>query len=554
MRGVSSVGASFCGLCLALLTLCLETCGPSHVVAFSVGPGSHGSTGGRRIVSPSSYASSPSPLLRRRVGGRQGRSVLQMQLPDVFGWVKQTVEKNVEAAKENISKFQAGLTKSRDQFLGNIDQVFSQSISKNIEELLEDLEETLLSADLGSVTTFEILEELRETAKKKRLTAEGVKELLRTKLLKVLTTAVPRPDGQPEPEELRYMGPEKVTVYIFMGSNGMGKTTTIGKISNKLRREGKRVLVAACDTYRAAAVEQLEKWTDRAQVDIQKPQEGERRPQKMLKRVLEEALVPVEQEVVEEKVSKAGEVVETVTRKVTRPPYDVIIVDTSGRLSNNIELVDEMKAVKNACKKIVRGGAPHETLLVVDASIGRNAVDQAKIWDKEIGLSGLVVTKLDGTARAGFVVSTVRDLGLPVKLVGVGERIDDLRNFDPDTYVDALFGYDKEIAAQYEKALEKSMRESMEKEKEVQRLMQEMTKMEFNQMKEQMAQRFARGGNEEEEETEEGALTMPDMQLGDAPPKPKAPKPPTPVKQKAKVSEKLADNILRELDLDDDDD
>jgi len=477
-----------------------------------------------------------------------------MQLPDVFGWVKQTVEKNVEAAKENISKFQAGLTKSRDQFLGNIDQVFSQSISKNIEELLEDLEETLLSADLGSVTTFEILEELRETAKKKRLTAEGVKELLRTKLLKVLTTAVPRPDGQPEPEELRYMGPEKVTVYIFMGSNGMGKTTTIGKISNKLRREGKRVLVAACDTYRAAAVEQLEKWTDRAQVDIQKPQEGERRPQKMLKRVLEEALVPVEQEVVEEKVSKAGEVVETVTRKVTRPPYDVIIVDTSGRLSNNIELVDEMKAVKNACKKIVRGGAPHETLLVVDASIGRNAVDQAKIWDKEIGLSGLVVTKLDGTARAGFVVSTVRDLGLPVKLVGVGERIDDLRNFDPDTYVDALFGYDKEIAAQYEKALEKSMRESMEKEKEVQRLMQEMTKMEFNQMKEQMAQRFARGGNEEEEETEEGALTMPDMQLGDAPPKPKAPKPPTPVKQKAKVSEKLADNILRELDLDDDDD
>lgn len=195
----------------------------------------------------------------------------------------------------------------------------------------------------------------------------------------------------------------------------MGKTTTIGKIASRLSQEANQsVLVAACDTFRAAAVDQLEEWTERAGVDIHKPGEGETKPAPVLDNAITKAI---------------------------EGDYDVLIVDTSGRLSNNVALNEELKKLKRTIADRIPGG-PQETLLVLDGAVGRNGVDQAKVWNREVGITGLVITKLDGTARGGVVVSIVRDVGVPVKLIGVGEGINDLRDFNPEDFVDALLGYE----------------------------------------------------------------------------------------------------------------
>jgi len=199
----------------------------------------------------------------------------------------------------------------------------------------------------------------------------------------------------------------------------MGKTTTIGKIAARLSQEANQsVLVAACDTFRAAAVDQLEEWTVRAGVDIHKPSEGQTKPAP----VLDDAIT-----------------------KAIEGDYDVLIVDTSGRLSNNVALNEELKKLKRTISDRIPGG-PHETLLVLDGAVGRNGVDQAKVWNREVGITGLVITKLDGTARGGVVVSIVRDVGVPVKLIGVGEGISDLRDFNPEDFVDALLGYEVSLS------------------------------------------------------------------------------------------------------------
>ena len=204
-------------------------------------------------------------------------------------------------------------------------------------------------------------------------------------------------------------------VLFVIGANGMGKTTTIGKIAARLSQEANQsVLVAACDTFRAAAVDQLEEWTERACVDIHKPGEGETKP---------------------------APVLDSAITKAIEGDYDVLIVDTSGRLSNNVALNEELKKLKRTIADRIPGG-PQETLLVLDGAVGRNGVDQAKVWNREVGITGLVITKLDGTARGGVVVSIVRDVGVPVKLIGVGEGISDLRDFNPEDFVDALLGYE----------------------------------------------------------------------------------------------------------------
>lgn len=207
---------------------------------------------------------------------------------------------------------------------------------------------------------------------------------------------------------------------------GMGKTTTIGKLAARLRIEGgQKVLVAACDTFRAGAVEQLEMWADRAEVDCYSPNEQQKTPAAVLYGSLDHAL---------------------------DGSYDTLIVDTSGRLSNNDALTAELAKMKRVIQKrlsiendandkpMLNMNVPHETLLVIDAAQGRMALDSAKQWEKEIGLTGLVLTKLDGSARGGSVVAVSRELGLPVKLIGVGEGIDDLRDFDPASFVDGLLG------------------------------------------------------------------------------------------------------------------
>jgi fused signal recognition particle receptor len=330
--------------------------------------------------------------------------------------------------------------------------------------LLDDLEDTLLQADLGLATAEDVLEEARFLREESTeiFGRDDVRALLRGKLLEALGASaggtssgynrVPARAGDArggaaaasggggsggvggaedgavvgvgggsfalrfadEGDDLPISAKRPLTVHFVMGANGMGKTTTIGKLAHRLRTEaGKRVLLAACDTYRAGAVAQLEKWAERVGVDCHSPSERDVGPSAVLYGALDRAM-------------GGG--------------YDVLLVDTSGRLSNNDALTAELVKMKRVIQKRMSTGfdesvkpvpnvdVPHETLLVIDAAQGRIALDSAKQWDKELGLTGLILTKLDGSAKGGSVVAVSRELGLPVKLVGVGEGMEDLKD------------------------------------------------------------------------------------------------------------------------------
>lgn len=301
-----------------------------------------------------------------------------------------------------LAKFTEGLEKSRMNFLSDLRGIFD-SKGATLDETLEKLEDALLSADIGATTTDQILEDVKAVAQESgEYEEQDVTAILRGRMAAALDA------GGPAALTSAEQGP---TVILVLGANGMGKTTTIGKLASRLRREtGQKVLLAACDTFRAAAVEQLQEWARRAEVDIVVPDAGIESPAAAAYKACDACL--------------AGD-------------YDVLIVDTSGRLVNNVALTKELDKIRRTLEKKIPG-APHESLLVVDAAVGRNALDQARGWQKDVGVTGLAVTKLDGTARAGFVVSVVQDLGIPVKLVGVGETLDDLRDFEGDKFVDAL--------------------------------------------------------------------------------------------------------------------
>ncbi|CAM9960219.1 unnamed protein product [Pylaiella littoralis] len=342
-----------------------------------------------------------------------------------------------------VTAFSDGLAQSRLRFVGDLENLFG--MTGPLEETLDKLEEALLQADLGATTSFQIIEDLRKTAKAedRRLEPDDIKAVLRATLVQVLNGGtMPSTEGGGDTAAITFANPAVggPSVLFFMGANGMGKTTTVGKVASRLREEGgQKVLLAAADTFRAAAVEQLEEWADRSGADIVIPLDKDERPPSVVSRAAEKAVAE---------------------------KYDVLIVDTSGRLSNNYGLNEELKDMKKALADKIPG-APHDTLLVVDASVGRNAVDQARTWKSEVGISALVVTKLDGTARGGFVVSIVSDLGVPVKLIGVGESLYDLRDFEPVLFVDSLLGYSPEDArrlqAIYEAnpVLQERMRERM---------------------------------------------------------------------------------------------
>jgi len=299
-----------------------------------------------------------------------------------------------------LAKFTEGLEKSRQNFLSDLRGIFDVK-GASLDQTLEKLEDALLSADIGATTTDQILDDVKAVAQAQGdYTEQDVTAILRGRMAEAL--------GPPAPLTSAAAGP---TVILVLGANGMGKTTTIGKLARRLRAEtGQKVLLAACDTFRAAAVEQLEEWAARAEVDIVVPDPGIESPAAAAYKACDVAL--------------AGD-------------YDVVIVDTSGRLVNNRALTAELDKIRRTLEKKIPG-APHESLLVVDAAVGRNALDQARGWQQDVGVTGLAVTKLDGTARAGFVVSVVQDLGIPVKLVGVGETLDDLRDFEGERFVDAL--------------------------------------------------------------------------------------------------------------------
>lgn len=336
----------------------------------------------------------------RRAGEEQKKAFEALREGKGMEYVRDKVKRDIE----EVQKFNDGLAKSREMLARNLASVVQGGSIVKLDETLEELEEVLIMSDLGVDTVDKILADLRNEARNKRLEMkEDIKTGLKSSLVRILNGV--------EGTQLA-VGEKKPIIYMVIGANGMGKTTTIGKLATRLRRQGNRVLVAACDTFRAAAVEQLEEWARRADADITIPAAEQKNPSGVLYNALERAI---------------------------SEKYDYLIVDTSGRLHTNANLMGELQKMMRVVKK-VREEGPDETILVVDASIGRNAVVQAKTWKREVGVSALAVTKLDGSARAGFVVSCVDELQIPVKLVGVGEKVDDLRDFDAQLFVDGLVG------------------------------------------------------------------------------------------------------------------
>jgi fused signal recognition particle receptor len=297
-----------------------------------------------------------------------------------------------------FEKLKNGLLKTKNAIVGKIDNLF-KSFHKIDEDLFDELEELLISADLGVNTTEEILENLREAVKEGRLKDPSeIKELLLSNLRDML--------GEHEPLKLS----TKPSVILVIGVNGVGKTTSIGKIAAELKSQKKRVVVAAADTFRAAAAEQLAVWCDRAGVELVRQGAG---------------------------ADPASVVYDAISAAKSRSA-DVLIIDTAGRLHNKKNLMDELAKINRVIGRELPD-ADRETLLVLDATTGQNAVIQAKEFKSAAEITGLVLTKLDGTAKGGIIFSIKQELGIPVKFIGVGEQIEDMKPFNAEEFASALF-------------------------------------------------------------------------------------------------------------------
>ena len=297
-----------------------------------------------------------------------------------------------------FDKLKQGLGKTKTSFDEKINNVFS-SFRKVDEDFLEELEEVLIMSDIGIDTSVKIVNELRKTIKKENLKdEEDVKNALRKEMQNILDQV----DNGLKLET-------KPSVILVVGVNGVGKTTSIGKIANRLRKEGKKVVVAAADTFRAAAVEQLEIWSKRSGAEIVKRDEG-RDP---------------------------ASVVFDAIKKTKEIDADVLIVDTAGRLHNKQYLMDELRKIKKVIDKEMEG-CSQETLLVIDGTTGQNAISQVKAFKEETDVTGLVLTKMDGTAKGGVVLGIVEENKIPVKFIGIGEQMDDMEIFNSEEFVKAI--------------------------------------------------------------------------------------------------------------------
>ena len=297
-----------------------------------------------------------------------------------------------------FDKLKNGLMKTKNAIVGKIDALF-KSFRKVDEDLFEELEELLISADMGVNTTEEILDELREFVKENNIKdADEVKKAL----IDIMKNLI----GDHEPLNMS----TKPSVILIVGVNGVGKTTSIGKIAKELKSQKKKVVVAAADTFRAAAAEQLSVWCERAGVDIIKQAAG----------------------------ADPASVVFDAIGAVKSRNADVLIIDTAGRLHNKKNLMDELAKIDRVIARELPDSAK-ETLLVLDATTGQNAVMQAREFKEASKLTGLILTKLDGTAKGGIILSIKKELGIPVKFIGVGERIDDMKPFDAQEFASALF-------------------------------------------------------------------------------------------------------------------
>ena len=317
---------------------------------------------------------------------------------------EQSASKDVLEEKTEEERYDKGLAKSRKGFGAKINALLANFRHVD-EDFFDDLEETLIEADVGYETAMNISDELRDevklrNAKKKSDVSDAIIERL---------VNLYEESGKGEDNALHFakQGP---TVFLFVGVNGVGKTTTIGKLAHRYKEEGKKVLLAAGDTFRAGAIEQLAEWGRRVGVDVvKKPEQSDPAA------VVYDAVVKAKQE-----------------------NYDILLVDTAGRLQNKVNLMKELDKIKRVITREVPD-APHEVLLALDATTGQNALTQAKQFKEVTDVTGIVLTKLDGTARGGIVLAIRNELKLPVKLVGLGEQMDDLRDFDPQEFVIGLF-------------------------------------------------------------------------------------------------------------------
>ena len=300
-----------------------------------------------------------------------------------------------------FSKLKQGLTKTRDNFTEKIGQIV-MGYAKLDDDLLDEIEETLIMADVGVKTTEKLMASVKKGVKSKEIKEPAdLKPFLEKEITNLLLTGS---------DELK-MAEEGPTVMLVIGVNGVGKTTTIGKLSAYYKEQGKKVMLAAADTFRAAAIDQLEVWGQRTGAEVIRHEEGS-----------DPAAVAFDAV----KAAKARNV-------------DVLIIDTAGRLQTKANLMEELKKINRVIGREIPG-APHETLLVLDATTGQNAISQASIFTKAAPISGVVLTKLDGTAKGGVVVGIKAELSMPVKWIGVGEGVDDLRPFVAKDFASALFG------------------------------------------------------------------------------------------------------------------
>lgn len=307
-------------------------------------------------------------------------------------------EQPKEQHKGFFERLKEGLKRTRDSVFGQINDIF-KSFVKVDEDMLEELEEVLIASDVGINITSEIIDELRDRIKSKHITEP---EDAKNELIEILESTI----GEDEPLDVS----KKPTVILVIGVNGVGKTTSIAKLANKLKNEGKSVALAAADTFRAAAIDQLEIWANRVGVPIIKHSEG----------------------------ADPAAVVFDACSYVKSHSTDVLIVDTAGRLHVKKNLMDELAKINRVIDRELNG-AGRETLLILDAVTGQNAINQAKEFMHTSDITGIILTKLDGTAKGGIIISVKKELGIPVKFIGVGEQMDDLQTFNGKNFVKALF-------------------------------------------------------------------------------------------------------------------
>lgn len=299
-----------------------------------------------------------------------------------------------------FSRLKSKLSGTREGLVKKIDQAILGKKEIN-EELIDELEEILIGADLGVKTAYDILESVQDKVRRKALgDSDALRESIKSEMFNILNAKEPR---------LNFEG-KKPLVMMVVGVNGVGKTTTIGKLAYKYKSYGKDVLLAAGDTFRAAAIEQLVVWAERSRVDVIKHHDG----------------------------SDPAAVAYDAVNAARSRGSDLVIIDTAGRLHTKVNLMEELKKIKRVMSKVIPE-APHEVLLVVDATTGQNAISQAKLFNEAVGITGIAVTKLDGTPKGGVIIGIADELKVPIRYIGVGEGVNDLRDFYADEFVDAIF-------------------------------------------------------------------------------------------------------------------